>query len=123
MGSAPAGSQLRGVSAARLSRGSTGDSASAASPTGMLMKKIHRQPGPSTCGPPISHAVVAPIPPSAPQIPSVLVRPAPSGKVVEMIDGAVGDMIAAPAPWTTRAPPPPPRAPPPPPRTDPPLQN
>src|SRR5215813_1173455 len=80
-----------------------GEAASAATPSGMLMKKIHRQPGPSTSGPPVSHAVVAPMPPSAPQIPSALVRSAPSVKVVEMIDSAVGVMIAAPAPWTTRA--------------------
>ena len=69
----------------------------------MLMKKIHCQPGPSTSGPPISHAAVAPMPPSAPQIPSALLRSGPSGKVVEMIERAVGVMIAAPAPWTTRA--------------------
>jgi len=50
------------------------------------MKKIHRQPWPSTSGPPISHAVVAPTPPSAPQIPSALFRSGPSVKVVEMID-------------------------------------
>jgi hypothetical protein len=67
------------------------------------MKKIHRQPGPSTSGPPISHAVVAPIPPSAPQIPSALFRSEPSAKLVEMIDRAVGVMMAAPAPRTTRA--------------------
>ena len=69
----------------------------------MLMKKIHSQPGPSTSGPPISHAAVAPMPPSAPQIPSALLRSGPSGKVVEMIERAVGVMIAAPTPWNTRA--------------------
>ena len=53
------------------------------------MKKIHSQP-PSTSGPPISHAAVAPMPPSAPQIPSALFRSEPSGKVVEMIERAVG---------------------------------
>ena len=67
------------------------------------MKKIHSQPGPSTIGPPISHAAVAPMPPSPPQIPSALLRSEPSGKVVEMIDSAVGVMIAAPTPWITRA--------------------
>ena len=70
----------------------------------MLMKKIHSQPGPSTRGPPISQAVVAPIPPSAPQIPSALLRSAPSSKVVVMIESAVGVMIAAPMPWKARAP-------------------
>ena len=44
----------------------------------MLMKKIHSQPRPSTRTPPISQAVVAPKPPSAPQIPSALLRSAPS---------------------------------------------
>ena len=70
----------------------------------MLMKKIHCQPRPSTSGPPISHAVVAPKPPSAPQIPSALLRSAPSGKSVVMIESAVGVMIAAPMPWKARAP-------------------
>jgi hypothetical protein len=69
----------------------------------MLMKKIHSQPGPSTSGPPISHAAVAPTPPSAPHIPSALLRSGPSSNVVEMIDRAVGVMIAAPTPWSTRA--------------------
>jgi hypothetical protein len=50
----------------------------------MLMKKIHSQPSPSTIGPPISQAVVAPIPPSAAQIPSALLRSAPSSKIVVM---------------------------------------
>jgi hypothetical protein len=39
----------------------------------MLMKKIHSQPRPSTSGPPISQAVVAPMPPSAPPDPEGLV--------------------------------------------------
>ena len=33
-------------------------------------------------------------------MPSALFRSEPSGKVVEMIERAVGVMIAAPAPWT-----------------------
>ena len=70
----------------------------------MLMKKIHSQPRPSTRRPPISQAVVAPKPPSAPQIPSALLRSAPSGKSVVMIESAVGVMIAAPIPWKARAP-------------------
>jgi hypothetical protein len=57
----------------------------------MLMKKIHSQPRPSTRGPPMSHAVVAPKPPSAPQIPSALLRSAPSAKSVVMIESAVAD--------------------------------
>ena len=66
------------------------------------MKKIHCQPAPSTSGPPISHAAAAPMPPSAPRS-QRLVAPGPSGKVAEMIDSAVGVMIAAPTPWTARA--------------------
>ena len=50
--SAPAGSKLRATESSRLSWRSTGQSASAATPTGMLMKKIHCQPGPETSGPP-----------------------------------------------------------------------
>ncbi len=68
------------------------------------MKKIHSQPGPSTSGPPISHPAVAPMPPIMPQAPSALLRSEPSGKVVEMIERAVGVMIAAPMPWNARAP-------------------
>jgi hypothetical protein len=64
----------------------------------MLMKKIHSQPSPSTIGPPISQAVVAPMPPSAPQIPSALLRSAPSSNVVVMIESALGVMTAAPMP-------------------------
>jgi hypothetical protein len=37
------------------------------------------------------------------QTPSALFRSEPSGNVVEMIERAVGVMIAAPTPWTTRA--------------------
>jgi hypothetical protein len=69
----------------------------------MLMKKIHSQPSPSTRGPPMSQAVVAPMPPRAPQNPRALLRSEPSSKVVVMIESAVGVMIAAPTPWTARA--------------------
>jgi hypothetical protein len=68
------------------------------------MKKIHSQPGPSTSGPPISQAVVAPIPPRAPQMPSALLRSVPSSNRVVMIESAVGVMIAAPLPCSARAP-------------------
>jgi hypothetical protein len=46
---------------------------------------------------------VAPKAPFMPQIASALLRSAPSGKVVETIERAVGVMIAAPTPWTARA--------------------
>ena len=67
------------------------------------MKKIHSQPSPSVMGPPITHAAVAPMPPIAAQMPSALLRSLPSSKVVVTIDRAVGVMIAAATPWTTRA--------------------
>ena len=54
-------------------------------------------------GPPTSHAAVAPMPPIAAQMPSALLRSAPSAKVVVTIDSAVGVMIAAATPCTTRA--------------------
>ena len=67
------------------------------------MKKIHSQPGPSTSGPPIRYPAVAPKAPFMPQIASALFRSVPS-KLVETIERAVGVMIAAPMPWTARAP-------------------
>src|SRR4029079_3728498 len=67
------------------------------------MKKIHSQPRPSVIGPPTSHAAVAPTPPIAAQMPSALLRSAPSANVVATIDSAVGVMIAAAMPCTTRA--------------------
>ena len=100
---APATSNRRARSASRLSRSSTGLSATTPSATGTLMKKIHSQPRPSVIGPPTSHAAVAPMPPIAAQMPSALLRSAPSAKVVVTIDSAVGVMIAAATPCTTRA--------------------
>ena len=67
------------------------------------MKKIHSQPRPSVIGPPTSHAAVPPMAPVEPQIPSALLRSAPSGNVVITIDSAVGVMTAAATPWTARA--------------------
>ena len=100
---APAKSNRRPCSRSRLSRSSTGLSATTPSATGTLMKKIHSQPSPSVIGPPTSQAAVAPMPPIAAQMPSALLRSAPSSKVVVTIDSAVGVMIAAATPWTTRA--------------------
>ncbi len=53
--------------------------------------------------PPASTPTAAPAPPSAPQIPSALLRSAPSSNVVMTIESAAGVMIAAPRPWTARA--------------------
>jgi hypothetical protein len=57
----------------------------------------------SVSGPPIRKPAVPPIPPREPQMPSALLRSAPSSKVVITIESAVGVMIAAPAPWMARA--------------------
>jgi hypothetical protein len=53
--------------------------------------------------PPNSTPAAAPLPPIAPQIPSALLRSAPSSKVVMMIASVAGEMIAAPSPCTARA--------------------
>ena len=92
------------VRTSRLSASSTGVSASALSPTGMLRKKIHSQLRRSVKMPPSSTPAAAPKPPTAPQTPSAMLRSLPSAKVVMRIDRAAGAMIAAPRPWMARAP-------------------
>ncbi len=72
-------------------------------PTGMLTKKIHSHPSHFVSTPPISTPTAAPLPPIAPQIPSALFRSEPSSNVVEMIESAAGERIAAPRPCTARA--------------------
>src|ERR1044072_3120259 len=59
-------------------------------PTGMLIQKIHSQPRYLTRMPPKRTPAAAPEPPSAPQIPSALLRSAPSLKVVVTIESAAG---------------------------------
>ena len=73
-------------------------------PTGTLTKKIHSQPRYFVSTPPSSTPTAAPEPPIAPQMPSALLRSAPSSKVVVMIESAAGEMIAAPRPCNARAP-------------------
>ena len=75
-----------------------------ATPTGTLTKKIHSQPRYFVSTPPASTPTAAPEPPIAPQMPSALLRSAPSSNVVMMIESAAGEMIAAPKPCTARAP-------------------
>ena len=67
-------------------------------PTGTFTKKIHSQPAYFVSTPPSSTPTAAPLPPSAPQIPSALLRSAPSVNVVETIESAAGEMIAPPSP-------------------------
>ena len=92
------------VRMSRLSPSSTGASASAVIPTGMLRKKIHSQLRRSVKTPPSSTPAAAPNPPTAPQTPSAMLRSLPSEKVVIRIESAAGAMIAAPRPWMARAP-------------------
>src|SRR5580765_4256172 len=79
-----------------------GVSRSTAAPTGTLTKKIHSQPRYFVSTPPASTPTAAPLPPSAPQIPSALLRSGPSSKLVITIDRAAGEMIAPPSPCTAR---------------------
>ena len=53
--------------------------------------------------PPKSTPAAAPLPPIAPQMPSALLRSAPSSNASSMIDSAAGETIAAPTPCTARA--------------------
>ena len=52
--------------------------------------------------PPASTPNVAPLAPTAPQMPSALLRSAPSGNRFITIDSAAGSTAAAPRPWTPR---------------------
>ena len=79
-----------------------GATSSTSAPTGTLTKKIHSQPRYFVSTPPASTPTAAPLPPSAPQIPSALFRSGPSSKLVITIDRAAGEMIAPPSPCTAR---------------------
>src|SRR5438046_284896 len=79
----------------RLSATSKTVSASTAMPTGTLTKKIHSQPRYLVRMPPMRTPTAAPLPPTAPQIPSALFRSAPSAKSVVTIERAAGETIAA----------------------------
>src|SRR5258707_14930201 len=74
-----------------------GSAARTIRPTGTLMKKIHRQPGPEVSTPPRITPTAEPAPASAAQTPRALFRSAPV-KVVVTSDSADGDSSAAPAP-------------------------
>jgi hypothetical protein len=71
---------------------------------GTFTKKIHSQPKYFVSTPPARTPTAAPEPPIAPQIPSALFRSGPSSKLVMTIERAAGEMIAAPNPWSARAP-------------------
>src|SRR3954449_5047066 len=65
---------------------------------------MYSQPAYRVRNPPAISPTVAPAAPSAPQIPRALLRSAPSWNMFITIDRAAGSMIAAPMPWTARAP-------------------
>ncbi len=100
---APSGSAARSMPSARLSSTNRRITASTAIPTGTLTKKIHSHPRYSVSRPPASTPTAAPEPPTAPQMPSALLRSAPSVKVVDTIDRPAGVTSAAPRPCTARA--------------------
>src|ERR671916_2392774 len=60
-------------------------SAANATPTGTLMKNTHSQPGPLVSAPPAITPIEAALPPTAPKMPSALLRAAPSGNVAVTI--------------------------------------
>ncbi len=76
--------------------------ASTAAPTGTLMKKIHSQPNALVNAPPSSTPAAAPLPETAPQMPSARFRSFPSSNVVVRIDSAAGETSAAPRPCSER---------------------
>ena len=100
----PARSKRRWADSARLSRSRNGADAITARPTGTFSRKIHSQPIVSVKTPPRSTPTVPPEAPTAPQMPSALLRSEPSAKVVMRIDRAAGVISAAPTPWKARAP-------------------
>ncbi len=86
-----------------LSRTKRGASTAASRPIGTLTNSTHSQPAHSVSMPPSSTPTAPPAPASAPQMPSALLRSAPSVKVVVTIDSAAGATTAAPRPCTPRA--------------------
>ena len=65
---------------------------------------MYCQPTYRVSSPPATRPTVAPLAASAPQIPSALLRCAPSSNMFITIDRAAGSITAAPIPCTARAP-------------------
>ena len=91
-----------GALASRDSRMATAASASVASPTGTLMKKIQPQLRYWLSRPPSSGPTASASAPTALQMPTAAARCRPSVKVAEMMASVVGVTSAAPRPWTAR---------------------
>ena len=70
--------------------------------TGTLTNSTQRQFRPLVSTPPSSTPAAAPEPATAPQIPSALLRSAPSLKIAVTSASAAGASIAAPTPWSAR---------------------
>src|SRR3954451_15434923 len=73
-----------------------------AMPTGTLMKKIHDQASELVRKPPSSTPAAAPLPETAPQTPSAMLRSRTSANVVVRIESAGGGRAAPPRPWVAR---------------------
>ena len=86
----------------RLSRAKAPSSASTLK--GTLMNSTQRQPGPSVSRPPKRTPAAPPIPETAAQTPSAVLRSRVLRKVLVSVERAAGDIIAAPTPWAKRAP-------------------
>jgi hypothetical protein len=87
----------RAARSGRRSGTTAGMVASRTMPTGTLMKKTQRQPGPAVRIPPMRTPAVKPTPPREAHMLRALLRSTP-WKMVVMVASAAGDSSAAPAP-------------------------
>ena len=78
------------------------DSAMTTMPTGMLIRKFHRQDRYSVSAPPTISPIDAPPTAIAAHTARALARWRPSVNVVVTIERAIGEISAAPKPWTPR---------------------
>ena len=79
-----------------------GVSATTASPTGTLTRKIHGQLRYEVSTPPSRTPAAPPLPEAAAQTPIARLRPRPSVNVVISSDNPAGAKSAPPRPWTAR---------------------
>src|SRR6266536_5078716 len=87
---APSGSKFLRAPSTRLSLMKIGVRASTSTPIGTLTKKIHSQPRALVRMPPSRTPIAAPLPPSAPQTPSALLRSDPSANAWLTMESADG---------------------------------
>src|SRR5919204_560450 len=91
---APNASKRRRAPTSRLSGTIRRASSNAATPIGTLRKKMYCQPTYRVTRPPVIRPTVAPAAPMPPQIPSALLRSAPSANRFITIDSAAGSATA-----------------------------